>query len=237
MKQKLTELNKRFKDARPEEVLDFVLNEHKCKAAFSTSLGAEDQVVTHMMVEADDCAKIFTLDTGRQFYEIYDTLDKTNARYGISIDVVFPDAREVEKMVKEKGINLFYESVENRKECCNIRKLKPLKRALKDYDVWITGIRRDQSVTREDMQLFEWDDELNLVKVNPLINWSEKDVWDFIRKNKVPYNILHDKGYPSIGCAPCTRAVEKGENPRNGRWWWENPETKECGLHLHVKTN
>ncbi|MBT3302258.1 MAG: phosphoadenylyl-sulfate reductase [Bacteroidetes bacterium] len=237
MKQKLEELNKKFKGAKSEEILAFVLNEHKCKAAFSTSLGAEDQVITDMMVKVDACAKIFTLDTGRQFYETYDTLDKTNAKYGINIEIMFPDAFEVESMVKEKGINLFYESIENRKNCCNIRKLQPLKRALKSYEVWITGIRREQSVTREDMQLFEWDNDLQMVKVNPLLDWSEKDTWKYIRENKVPYNILHDKGYPSIGCAPCTRAVEKGENPRNGRWWWENADTKECGLHLHVKTS
>ena len=237
MKDKLQELNKRFASAKPEEILKFVLQEHKCKAAFSTSLGAEDQVVTDMMVAIDDCAKIFTLDTGRLFYETYDTLDRTNSKYGIKIEITFPDAEEVQNMVHKKGINLFYESIENRKQCCNIRKLKPLKKALKGYDVWITGIRRDQSVTRKDMQLFEWDEDLQMVKVNPLIEWTEKDVWNYIRENKVPYNILHDKGYASIGCAPCTRAVEKGENPRNGRWWWENPETKECGLHLHVKTS
>lgn len=237
MKKKLSELNIKFKNANPVDVLRFVLKEHKCKAAFSTSLGAEDQVLTDMIVKIDDCAKIFSLDTGRQFYEAYDTLDKTNGKYGINIEIMFPDATEVEQMVKEKGINLFYESVENRKLCCNIRKLKPLKRALEGYEVWITGIRREQSVTREDMELFEWDEDLQMVKVNPLIDWSEKDVWSFIREKKVPYNILHDKGYPSIGCAPCTRAVEKGENPRNGRWWWENADTKECGLHLHVKTS
>jgi phosphoadenosine phosphosulfate reductase len=237
MKEKLQELNKQFAKANPEEILKFVLQEHKCKSAFSTSLGSEDQVVTDMIVKIDDCAKIFTLDTGRLFYETYDTLDRTNSKYGIKIEITFPDAEEVQNMVHKKGINLFYESIENRKDCCNIRKLKPLKKALKGYDVWITGIRRDQSVTRKDMHLFEWDEDLQMVKVNPLIEWTEKDVWNYIRENKVPYNILHDKGYASIGCAPCTRAVEKGENPRNGRWWWENPETKECGLHLHVKTS
>lgn len=237
MKEKIKELNEKFANATPQEVLKFVAENHECKAAFSTSLGSEDQVVTDMLVKIDKCVKIFTLDTGRQFYEIYDTLDKTNAKYGIKIDIMFPRAKDVEEMVKEKGINLFYESIENRKLCCNIRKLKPLKKALKGYDVWITGIRREQSVTREDMQLFEWDNDLQMVKVNPLIDWLEADIWHYIREHKVPYNILHDKGYPSIGCAPCTRAVEKGENPRNGRWWWENPDTKECGLHLHVKTN
>lgn len=237
MKQKLAELNNKFKGASPEEVLKFVLKEHKGKAAFSTSLGSEDQVLTSMIAKIDKGAMIFTLDTGRQFYEAYDTLDKTNGKYGINIEIMFPDAIEVEKMVKEKGINLFYESIENRKFCCNIRKLKPLKRALEGYDVWITGIRREQSLSRKDIALFEWDEELQLVKVSPIIDWSEKDVWKYIREHKVPYNILHDKGYPSIGCAPCTRAVEKGENPRNGRWWWENSDTKECGLHLHVKTS
>lgn len=237
MKQKLEDLNKKFREARPEEVLGFVLKEHPGKAAFSTSLGSEDQVLTDMIAKIDKGIKIFTLDTGRQFYETYDTLDKTNGKYDINIEILFPDAQEVEIMVKEKGINLFYDSIENRRFCCNLRKLKPLKRALKGYEVWITGIRREQSVTRKNVELFEWDEELQIVKISPIINWSEKEVWNYIRAHKVPYNILHDKGYPSIGCAPCTRAVEKGENSRNGRWWWENSDTKECGIHLHVKTS
>ncbi len=237
MKNKINELNSRLKNASAEDILKFFLEEYKNKITFSTSLGAEDQVLTEMIVKIDKSTKIFTLDTGRMFYETYDTLDKTNSRYGINIEVKFPEYKAVEKMVNEKGINLFYESIENRKLCCNIRKLIPIKRALKGYDVWITGLRQGQSVTREEIKIVEWDNDFKIIKINPLINWSEKDVWDYIRKTKIPYNILHDKGYPSIGCAPCTRAVEKGEEARNGRWWWENPETKECGLHLQVKTS
>ena len=155
----------------------------------------------------------------------------TKSRYKINIDVYFPIAEKIQKMVNEKGINLFYDSVENRKECCFIRKIEPLQRAFKGLDAWICGLRRDQSVTRQDMKLVEWDDNNKLIKINPLIDWSEEHLWDYIKENNVPYNKLHDKGFPSIGCQPCTRAIEKGEDVRAGRWWWENPETKECGLH------
>ncbi|MEA3494772.1 MAG: phosphoadenylyl-sulfate reductase [Bacteroidota bacterium] len=237
MKNKINELNSKLKNASAEDILKFFLKEYKSKITFSSSLGAEDQVLTDMIVKIDKSTKIFTLDTGRMFYETYDTLDKTNSRYGIKIEIKFPEYEAVEKMVNEKGINLFYESIENRKLCCNIRKLIPIRRALEGYDVWITGLRQGQSVTREEMKIVEWDNDFKIIKINPLLNWSEKDIWDYIRKTKIPYNILHDKGYPSIGCAPCTRAVEKGEEARNGRWWWENPETKECGLHLQVKTS
>jgi phosphoadenosine phosphosulfate reductase len=147
------------------------------------------------------------------------------------MQVYFPNADNVERMVNTKGINLFYESIENRKECCNIRKIEPLKRAFKGLDAWICGLRKSQSVTRADMNLVEWDANNNLIKINPIINWSNHDVLDFISLNKIPYNVLHDKGFPSIGCQPCTRAVKPGEDIRAGRWWWENPEQKECGLH------
>lgn len=233
----ITKLNERFASESPQKILEYILSEFKYTVAFSTSLGPEDQVLTDMIAKIDPAAKIFTLDTGRLFYETYDTIDKTNARYHINIEILFPDFLQVEEMVNEKGINLFYESVENRKLCCNVRKTLPLKRKLKDYDVWVTGIRAEQSVTRKNMELFEWEPELNMLKVNPLVDWTEEMVWAYIRELKVPYNILHDKGYLSIGCAPCTRAVEKGEPSRNGRWWWENPETRECGIHLKGKTS
>jgi len=233
----IDELNQKFELSATKEIFSFLTKEFNCNLAFSTSLGAEDQVLTHLIAESHQCIRIFTLDTGRLFYETYDLIDRTKVKYGINIEVIFPDYLEVEKMVRENGINLFYNSIENRKQCCSLRKTKPLKRALTGHDVWITGIRREQSVTRHEMKLFEWEPELEILKVNPLINWTEDEIWEFIRKNKVPYNILHDKGYLSIGCAPCTRAVEKGEPSRNGRWWWENPETKECGLHLKVKTS
>jgi len=222
----------KFKNASAEEVLGFFLREFKGKIAFATSLGAEDQVLTHLISSIEPETKIFTLDTGRLFPETYELIDKTNSRYKFKMDVCFPDAHEVEKMVKEKGINLFYESVENRKLCCHIRKINPLHRATNGIEVWITGLRRDQSVTRQDESLIEKDDSNHgMVKLNPLIDWSEEQVWKFIKENNIPYNELHDHGFPSIGCQPCTRAIEQGEDVRAGRWWWELPENKECGLH------
>ena len=150
----------------------------------------------------------------------------------LKINVYFPDAANVEKMVNEKGINLFYESIENRKLCCHIRKIEPLKRAFKDLEVWICGLRKEQSITRKEIKLVEWDNDNQLIKVNPLINWSNDKVWDYIHKNNVPYNKLHDMNFPSIGCKPCTREVMPNQDIRDGRWWWENPENRECGLHV-----
>jgi phosphoadenosine phosphosulfate reductase len=220
-----------LKGQSPQDILAFFANGNPGRIAFSTSLGAEDQVITHMIVDLNLPVRIFTLDTGRLFPETYDLLDITTKKYGIAIDVCFPDAVEVQKMVNGKGINLFYDSIENRKLCCGIRKTAPLKKALQGMEVWINGLRREQSVTRSDLRLTEWDDENSILKVQPLFNWDEKRVWDYIRKHNVPYNTLHDKGFPSIGCLPCTRAVMPGEDIRAGRWWWENPDTRECGLH------
>jgi phosphoadenosine phosphosulfate reductase len=230
-KRLLDELNERFSKKEPLAVLKFFLNEYKKKIALSSSLGAEDQVLTQMVVSIDPEIEVFTLDTGRVFPETYDLIARTNAAYNIKIKTYFPDYKDVEKMVSDKGINLFYESVENRKLCCNIRKIEPLKRAFKGLDVWICGLRREQSVTRFSAKMVEWDENNGLIKLNPLINWSEKDVWDYINQHKIPYNELHDKGFPSIGCQPCTRAIKPGEDVRAGRWWWEQPEQKECGLH------
>ena len=231
MKERIDDLNAKFQEATIGEVLSWFLKEFKGKIALSSSLGAEDQVLTQMVTGIDKEATVFTLDTGRLFPETYDLIHRTNSKYGIKIKVYFPEASRVEEMVGEKGINLFYESIENRKLCCHIRKIEPLKRAFKGLDVWICGLRREQSVTRQNMQLVEWDEANGLIKLNPLIDWTEKDVWDYINENKIPYNPLHDKGYPSIGCQPCTRAIMEGEDVRAGRWWWENPDTKECGLH------
>lgn len=233
----LQDLNNKFSNKEPIEILEYFIDEYKGKIAFSSSFGAEDQVIIDMISKIGKELKIFTLDTGRLFYETYDLIDRTVDKYKVNIDIYFPSYESVEKMVAEKGINLFYESIENRKLCCDIRKIEPWKRAIKGLEAWITGIRKDQSVTREKSKVVDIDPEYNLIKISPLSNWTEQQVWKYIHENNVPYNILHDKGYPSIGCAPCTRAVEKGENPRNGRWWWENPETRECGLHLHVKTS
>lgn len=232
MKADIEALNEQLKDKSAEEVLTFFLKEYKGKVALSSSMGAEDQVLTHMMLTIDPHASVFTLDTGRVFPETYDTIDATNKKYNTHIEVFFPQASRVEEMVNSKGINLFYDSIENRKLCCNIRKIEPLQRALSNVDVWVTGLRKDQSVTRFFTKMVEWDEAYQCIKINPLLNWREKDVWAFINENNVPYNKLHDRGYPSIGCQPCTRAIEKGEDVRAGRWWWELPEHKECGLHV-----
>jgi phosphoadenosine phosphosulfate reductase len=227
----IQELNQQFKDQPVADVLRFFIRNYKAKLGFSTSLGAEDQAITQIIASIDPGIYMFTLDTGRMFPETYDLLDLTQQRYKVQIRVFFPEQKAVEEMVNGKGINLFYESVENRKLCCQIRKIEPLKRALENKDFWISGLRREQSVTREDISLIEWDNLNNKIKINPLIDWNAEDLWDYIRQNNIPYNPLHDKGYPSIGCLPCTRAIEPGEDIRAGRWWWENPEMKECGLH------
>ena len=228
----INEINEQLKDRSAEEVLSYFINEYKDKIALASSLSAEDQVLTDMIIKKDKNIKIFTLDTGRLFQETYDLIEKTNNKYNIKLDVYFPDTTNVEKMTKEKGVNLFYESIENRKLCCHIRKIDPLKRAFKDLEVWICGLRKEQSITRKEINLIEWDCDNNLIKVNPLLYWTEDKVWNYIRNNDVPYNKLHDRNYPSIGCKPCTRAVMQSEDIRAGRWWWEKPENKECGLHV-----
>lgn len=204
------------------------------QVVFSSSLGQEDQVITDAIFKNKLPVKIFTIDTGRLFQETYDLLDRTIARYKQPIHVYFPDAADVEEFVLNKGINSFYESVENRKTCCHIRKVLPLNRALTGAKVWITGLRAGQSANRQQMAMLEWDEARNLYKFNPLINWSYDEMMDYINANNVPYNRLHDQGYISIGCAPCTRAIEPGEDPRAGRWWWETSQ-KECGLHAAVE--
>ncbi|MCK4287680.1 MAG: phosphoadenylyl-sulfate reductase [Bacteroidales bacterium] len=224
-------LNKEFQNSSPQEVISFFLSNYPEKIAFATSLGIEDQVITEMIVSINKSVKIFTLDTGRLFQETYDLIQKTNSRYKINIEIYFPDAKQVEKMVKEKGINLFYESIKNRKFCCHVRKIESLKRVLNKFDVWITGLRKEQSEIRANDKLIEWDKLNGLIKVNPLIKWTEKDVWNYIKEKNIPYNSLHNKGFKSIGCVPCTRAVEYSEDSRSGRWWWENDGHKECGLH------
>ncbi len=224
-------LNQKFNKCSAEEVLEFFLTRYKGKIALSSSMGLEDQVLTSMVCDIDKTTRIFTLDTGRLFPETYELIDKTNQFFDINIEVFFPDFKAVDQMTSAKGINLFYGSVENRKECCRIRKIEPLKRAFNNLDVWICGLRRDQSVTRFSTKKIEWDETNNIIKLNPLIDWTEKQVRHFLKENKIPYNPLHDKGFPSIGCQPCTRAVKPGEDVRAGRWWWEEPEHKECGLH------
>lgn len=224
------ELNEKLLDSSTKEIISYFVENFK-NVALSSSLGVEDQVLTDLLLNKDKNANIFTLDTGRLHPETYDVMDATNLKYQIKINVFFPQNQMVEELYQTQGINGHYESIDNRKRCCNIRKIEPLKRALENVDIWITGLRASQSITRIDMPLVEYDTLFDVIKVNPLIKWSETDVWDYIKENRVPYNKLHDKGFPSIGCAPCTRAIKEGEDVRAGRWWWENPEHKECGLH------
>jgi phosphoadenosine phosphosulfate reductase len=200
------------------------------EVVFSSSLGQEDQVLTDVIFKNNLPVKIFTIDTGRLFNETYELLDRTTARYKKPIQVYFPETADVETFVAEKGINSFYESVDNRKQCCYIRKVIPLNRALKGAKVWITGLRAEQSNNRQQMPMIEWAEDKQLYKFNPLIRWSYDEMISYINEYNVPYNRLHDKGFISIGCAPCTRAIEPGEDARAGRWWWEASQ-KECGLH------
>ena len=201
------------------------------QVVFSTSLGYEDQVITDLIATNDIPIRLFTLDTGRMFGETYSVWNKTLSRYGLTIDTMFPKQADVEGLLTEKGPYSMYESVNNRKECCFIRKVEPLNRALRDQKIWITGIRAEQSNNRHDMTQLEWDEAHQLYKFHPLMNWSFDDVKAYVNDNNVPYNPLHDKGFVSIGCQPCTRAVQPGEDFRAGRWWWEDNSKKECGLH------
>jgi len=229
--EEIKSLNKLFRSSEPQEILSYFIERFGPKIALASSLGAEDQVLTEMIVKINPETTIFTLDTGRLFPETYDLIDRTSRKYKKNLQIYFPEHVKVQEMVNEKGINLFFESVENRKACCFLRKIEPLQRAFSGLEAWICGLRADQSITRKDIDVVEWDENNQLVKINPLAFWSEEQLWEYINTHKIPYNTLHDKGYPSIGCQPCTRAIEKGEDVRAGRWWWENPDTKECGLH------
>jgi phosphoadenosine phosphosulfate reductase len=219
----------------PETVLRRAWETFGDGLVFATSLAAEDQVITDIIARNGWPIPFVTLDTGRLFPETYEVLAETERRYGIKVKVFFPDRGLVEAMVAEQGINLFRESVAARKRCCFVRKIEPLRRALAPYKAWLCGLRREQSVTRAGVQVVEDDAANGLVKVNPLAAWSEQDVWGYIAARQVPYNPLHDRGFPSIGCACCTRAVTRTEDVRAGRWWWEEPEHKECGLHREVR--
>lgn len=227
----IAQWNEKLKDKNPMGVIGFFLQHFGRKIVLSTSLGLEDQVLTEMVLRQKPDTEVFTLDTGRLFPETYDLIARTNKFFGIRMLTYFPEPERVEKMVAENGINLFYDSVEKRKLCCSIRKVAQLPRAFKGKEAWICGLRKDQSVSRFFNKLVEWDANNGLIKINPLINWTEKQVWDYIKRNNIPYNLLHDRGFPSIGCEPCTRAIEPGENIRAGRWWWEEELHKECGLH------
>ena len=208
------------------------LKQYGDKIALATSFGAEDQVLIDMLCKTSKRPVVFTLDTGRLPEETYEVMEATRKKYSIEIEILFPEHKEVEEMVNKYGPNLFYGSIEDRKLCCRIRKIEPLKRKLSGLQAWICGLRAEQSVTRTELKKIDWDNTFGLIKVCPLTDWSTERVWDYIRENKVPYNKLHDKGFPSIDCEPCTRAVKPGDDIRAGRWWWEEPEHKECGLHL-----
>jgi phosphoadenosine phosphosulfate reductase len=221
---------------KAQEILKWAAEKFRPKIAFASSFGAEDVVIIDMLQKIDPKVKIFTLDTGRLHQKTYDLIDEIRKKYDIEIEMYYPDTASVEKMVREHGVNLFYTSPELRKLCCQVRKIEPLKRALKGLDAWITGLRRSQNVSRAEVQKVEVDHFNNgIIKVNPLADWTNEQIWDYIKSKKLPYNKLHDECFPSIGCEPCTRAIKPGEDLRAGRWWWEVDLTKECGLHPHKK--
>ncbi len=215
----------------PAEALKALADKFPGQIVFSTSFGWEDQAITHMIFSGNLPIKVFTLETGRIFPETYYVWNRTMEMYEKPVHAYYPQNEPLEKMVNEKGPNSFYESVDNRKECCGIRKVEPLSRALKGNQCWITGIRAEQSINRQSMHHIEWDDQHNLIKFHPIFNWTLNDVKEYIKKHNIPYNPLHDRGFPSIGCVPCTRAIREGEDFRAGRWWWEDQSKKECGLH------
>jgi phosphoadenosine phosphosulfate reductase len=235
MQNQIDSLLKETNNFTAEQIIAFSYKKFGDRIVFASSLGEEDQVITDIISHVAPQMGIFTLDTGRLFQETYDLLAKTQKRYPMPIKIYYPNTQAVEAMVKEKGINLFYESVDNRKLCCGVRKVEPLHRALANADAWMTGLRRDQAVTRTALQTFEWDEGNQKIKINPLANWRLEHVHQYIKEHHVDVSPLHAQGFISIGCASCTRAVKPGEDIRTGRWWWENPEQKECGLHNNPK--
>ena len=232
----IEKLSQQIEELTPVEAIALLCDLFPQKVVFSTSLGQEDQVITQMIAKNKLDVGIFTLDTGRLFYETYDLLARTIMKYGVEIKTYYPNTASVEDFVSAKGINAFYDSVENRKGCCYVRKVEPLKRALKGNSIWITGLRAEQSANRGGMKLLEWDEGNQILKFNPLLHWTMDELLAYIDLHNIPYNPLHDKGFVSIGCAPCTRAISPGEDPRAGRWWWEASH-KECGLHSNVLSN
>ena len=219
--------------------IDVLVKKFPGQVTFSTSFSYEDQVITNEILANGLPVKIFTLDTGRIFAETYSVWNSTNEKYNTKIKAYYPKADALQEFVEAKGPNSFYESVDNRKQCCFIRKVEPLKRALAENAVWITGLRAEHSSDRHDLPILEWDESNQVIKYHPILHWNTEEVKAYISKNHVPYNPLHDKGFVSIGCAPCTRAIKPGEDFRAGRWWWEDADKKECGLHVHeaIKIN
>jgi phosphoadenosine phosphosulfate reductase len=230
--EQIASLAEQAEERSPQEILRWALDRFHPRLGFASSFGVEDVAVIDMLSKIRPDARVFSLDTGRLPAETYEVMERVREKYQIAIEVHFPDRDAVETLEREKGFYSFRASVEERKRCCGIRKVAPLGRALAGLDAWITGLRREQAVTRAAVPAVESDAAHGgILKINPLASWSEGQVWDYVRANHVPYNRLHDQGYPSLGCAPCTRAVKPGEDVRAGRWWWENPESKECGLH------
>jgi phosphoadenosine phosphosulfate reductase len=232
----VSELLNELKGKELAEQLRILASRFPNEVVFSTSFGLEDQAITYLIASNKIPVKVFTLDTGRIFPETYTTWSRTVEKYGLSISAYYPETFSVQEFVTAKGPNSFYESVENRKQCCHIRKVEPLQRALKGNKIWITGIRAEQSNNRHDMPMLEWDEVNQIIKFHPLLSWTWGQVKQYVSRNDVPYNPLHDKGFVSIGCAPCTRAIKPGEDFRAGRWWWEDNSKKECGLHIHSET-
>jgi len=233
LKDKLSGLTYQLGRLKPEEMLALLSEQFPGKVTFSTSFSFEDQVVTHQIVSQELPINIFTLDTGRLFPETYSVWNRTIERYHATITAFYPNAKELQEFVSAKGPNAFYESVENRKGCCFIRKVEPLKRALAGNEIWVTGLRAEHSPDRHDLQAIEWDESNQVIKYHPLLHWTTEEVKQYINQHNIPYNPLHDRGFVSIGCAPCTRAIKPGEDFRAGRWWWEDTSKKECGLHVH----
>ena len=228
----INSLNTILKKDSLEENIKSLSAAIKEKIVFSTSFGMEDQVISHAILSQEiKNIEIFTLDTGRLFPETYQLWDKTLLQYNTSVKAYYPNTNKIEEYVQNNGINPFYTSVNLRKECCHIRKVEPLHRALSGAKIWITGLRAEQSDNRNGLNIIEWDEHFQVYKYNPLLHWTTKDVKEYIDKNGIPYNTLHDKNFVSIGCAPCTRAIKEGENFKDGRWWWEDQSKKECGLH------
>lgn len=230
LRRNLHKLSDKIDQLSPIDGLSLLSDLFNGKVVFSSSLGQEDQVITHLIAEKNLPIQIFSLDTGRLFPETLDLLARTENKYGLKIKVFYPERPSVENLVDNTGINGFYESVENRKLCCFVRKVEPLTRALAGNSIWVTGLRAEQSPNRSQMRKIEWDEANQIIKYNPLLDWTYEQMLGFIEENKIPYNPLHDKGFISIGCAPCTRAISPGEDARAGRWWWEESK-KECGLH------
>ncbi len=231
-RERIEEASRQLESASPQAILGWAVDRFAPEIALASSFGAEDVVLIDMWRRIDPEVRVFTLDTGRLPEETYEVMERIRRTYGLTIRSFFPDREGVERLERQHGFYSFRESIEARRICCGIRKVEPLRRALAPLRAWVTGLRREQAPTRTGVGIVEWDAAHGLVKVNPLAHWTEQQVWTYIREHAVPYNALHDRGYPSIGCAPCTRAIQPGEDIRAGRWWWENPAHKECGLHL-----